>query len=64
MRGFAALNQLYAYVDADHARDLEGCRSISGFVVMMNYCAISWESKHQKVTVLSLVELEFYAVPA
>eukprot|EP00961_Rhodomonas_salina_P027433 371174-Rhodomonas_salina.1 len=63
-RGSAAPNQLYAYVDADHAGDPEGRRSVTGFVVMMNGGAISWESKLQKVTALSLAESEFYAVSA
>eukprot|EP00961_Rhodomonas_salina_P251373 3398742-Rhodomonas_salina.1 len=63
-RGSAAPNQLYAYVDADHAGDPEGRRSVTGFVVMMNGCAISWESKQQKVTALSSAESEFYAASA
>eukprot|EP00961_Rhodomonas_salina_P100777 1355964-Rhodomonas_salina.1 len=49
-------NQLYTYVDADHAGDPEGHRSVTGFVVMMNGGAISWESKRQKVTALSSAE--------
>eukprot|EP00961_Rhodomonas_salina_P131965 1776616-Rhodomonas_salina.1 len=54
-------NQLYAYVDADHAGDPEGRRSVTGYAVMMNGGAISWESKRQKVTALSSAESEFYA---
>eukprot|EP00961_Rhodomonas_salina_P281147 3798581-Rhodomonas_salina.1 len=34
--GSAAANQLYAYVDADHAGDPEGRRSVTGYCVMMN----------------------------
>eukprot|EP00961_Rhodomonas_salina_P192364 2595826-Rhodomonas_salina.1 len=30
-QGSAAPNQLYAYVDADHAGDPEGRRSVTGF---------------------------------
>eukprot|EP00961_Rhodomonas_salina_P092226 1241102-Rhodomonas_salina.1 len=56
-----APNQLYTYVDADHAGDPEGRRSVTGYCVMMNGSAISWESKRQKVTVLSSAESEFYA---
>eukprot|EP00961_Rhodomonas_salina_P188082 2538298-Rhodomonas_salina.1 len=47
-KDFAVLNQLYAYVDADHTGDPEGRRSVTGYVVMMNGGAISWESKRQK----------------
>eukprot|EP00961_Rhodomonas_salina_P037126 499042-Rhodomonas_salina.1 len=42
-------NQLYAFVDADHAGDPEGRRSVTGFCVMLNGGAVSWESKRQKV---------------
>eukprot|EP00961_Rhodomonas_salina_P279298 3773169-Rhodomonas_salina.1 len=63
-RGSAAPNQLYAYVDADHAGDPEGRRSATGFIVMMNSSAISRESKCQKVTALSSAESEFYAASA
>eukprot|EP00961_Rhodomonas_salina_P294048 3934228-Rhodomonas_salina.1 len=51
-------NQLYAFVDADHAGDPEGLRSVTGYIVMMNGGAISWESKRQKVTALSSAESE------
>ena len=33
-------NQLYAYVDADHAGDPEGRRSVTGYVVMLNGGAV------------------------
>eukprot|EP00961_Rhodomonas_salina_P127761 1722481-Rhodomonas_salina.4 len=62
--GIASPNQLYAYADADHAGDPEGRRSVTGFVVMMNGGAVSWESKRQKVTALSSAESEFYAASA
>eukprot|EP00961_Rhodomonas_salina_P207417 2799690-Rhodomonas_salina.1 len=62
--GSAAANQLYAYVDADHAGDTEGRHSVTGYCVMMNGGAISWESKRQKVTALSSAESEFYAASA
>eukprot|EP00961_Rhodomonas_salina_P115916 1560059-Rhodomonas_salina.1 len=44
----AVTNQLYAYVDADHAGDPEGRCSVTGYCIMMNGRAISWESKRQK----------------
>eukprot|EP00961_Rhodomonas_salina_P273345 3693487-Rhodomonas_salina.1 len=59
-------NQLFAYVDADHTGDPEGSRSLSvtGYVIMMNGGAISWESKRQKVTAFSSAGLEFFAASA
>eukprot|EP00961_Rhodomonas_salina_P176611 2380391-Rhodomonas_salina.1 len=51
-------------MDADHAGDPEGRSSVTGYCVMMNCGAISWESKRQKVTALSLAESEFYAASA
>eukprot|EP00961_Rhodomonas_salina_P029175 393454-Rhodomonas_salina.1 len=57
-------NQLYAFVDADHSGDPEGRRSVTGFCVMLNGGAISWESKRQKVTALSSAESECYTASA
>eukprot|EP00961_Rhodomonas_salina_P267161 3610118-Rhodomonas_salina.1 len=57
-------NQLYAFVDADHAGDPEGRRSVTGYAVMLNGGAVSWESKRQKVTALSSAESEVYAASA
>lgn len=57
-------NQLYAFVDADHAGNIEGRQSVTGYVVMLNGGAVSWESKRQKVTALSSAEAEYYAVSA
>jgi hypothetical protein len=57
-------NQLYAFADADHAGDPEGRRSVTGYAVMLNGGAISWESKRQKLTALSSAEAEYYAASA
>ena len=57
-------NQLYGFVDANHAGDPEGRRSVTGFVVMMNGGPVLWESKRQKVTALSSAEAEYYAASA
>eukprot|EP00961_Rhodomonas_salina_P289671 3913911-Rhodomonas_salina.1 len=54
-------NQLYAYADADHAGDPEGRRNVTGYVVMMNGRAVSWQSKRHSVTALSSAESEYYA---
>mmetsp|Transcript_49639 Transcript_49639/g.101360 ORF Transcript_49639/g.101360 Transcript_49639/m.101360 type:complete len:638 (-) Transcript_49639:44-1957(-) len=63
-RNSTSPNQLYGYVDADHAGDTEGRQSVTGFVVMMNGGPVSWESKRQVVTALSSAEAEYYAASA
>eukprot|EP00961_Rhodomonas_salina_P004156 57027-Rhodomonas_salina.1 len=57
-------NHLYAFVNADHAGDPEGRRSVTGFCVMLNGRAVSWESKRQNVTALSSAESEFCSASA
>jgi hypothetical protein len=63
-RGTAAPNQLYGYADADHAGDPEGRRSVTGYIVMLNGAAVSWQSNRQNVTALSSAEAEYYAASA
>ena len=63
-RDLKPANQLYAYADADHAGDPEGRRSITGYVVLLNGGAVSWESKRQQLTALSSAESEYYAASA
>eukprot|EP00961_Rhodomonas_salina_P024877 335118-Rhodomonas_salina.1 len=60
----AVVNQLYVFADADHAGDPEGRRSVTGYVVMLNGAAISWQSVRQTVTALSSAEAEYYAASA
>jgi hypothetical protein len=40
--------------DSDYAKDLEGCRSVSGFGVFINKVSVSIESKMQESVTLSL----------
>ena len=63
-RDLKPANQLYADADADHAGDPEGRRSITGYVVLLNGSAVSWESKRQQLTALSSAESEYYAASA
>eukprot|EP00961_Rhodomonas_salina_P104154 1402021-Rhodomonas_salina.1 len=57
-------NRLYCYADSgsDHAGDLDTRRSVTGYVVMLNGAAVSWQSTCQQVTALSTAEAEYYAV--
>jgi hypothetical protein len=63
-RDNACPNVLYASADADHAGDPEGRRSVTGYVVMLNGAAVSWQSNRQAVTALSSAEAEYYAASA
>eukprot|EP00961_Rhodomonas_salina_P023879 320966-Rhodomonas_salina.1 len=54
-------NRLYCYADSDHAGDQDTRRSVTGYVVMLNGAAVSWQSTSQQVTALSTAEAEYYA---
>ena len=52
---------LQGFADADMAGDLDGRRSTSGYVFMLNGGLISWVSKLQKIVALSTTEAEYIA---
>eukprot|EP00961_Rhodomonas_salina_P112553 1514338-Rhodomonas_salina.1 len=54
-------NRLTCCADSDHAGDPDTRRSVTGFVVLLNGRAISWQSVRQQVTALSSAEAEYYA---
>ena len=54
-------NTMISYADADHAACLETRRSVTGYIIMLNGAAVSWQSKRQQVTALSTAEAEYYA---
>ena len=55
------LNVVYAYVDADHAGDLDNRRSRTGYVMMLHGGAVSWKTRLQDRTSMSSTEAEYYA---
>lgn len=55
------LNNLWGWVDADFAADLDTRRSHTGYIIMMNGGPISWKSVKQKSVSLSTAESEWYA---
>jgi transposase InsO family protein len=57
-------NELVGYVDADFAGDLDGRKSTTGFVLLLNGSAVSWCSKKQSSVSTSTVEAEFVATAA
>jgi len=54
-------NILWGAADSDHAGDPDTRRSTTGYVMMLNGAAISWQSTRQALVSLSSTEAEFYA---
>jgi hypothetical protein len=54
-------NQLYGFVDADHASDSDDRKSVGGYVLMLGGAAISWSSRKIKVVAISSFESEWYS---
>ena len=52
---------LEGYVDADWAGDLNGRKSISGYLFTFAGGAVSWQSRLQKCVALSTTEAEYIA---
>ena len=51
-----------AYCDSDYAGDKDGRKSVSGFVIYIQGCLISWKSRKQKSVTLSSSEAEYVAI--
>ena len=54
-------NQLWGWVDADFAADLDTRRSHTGYIIMLNGGPVSWKSCKQKSVSISTAESEWYA---
>jgi len=54
--------ELKAFTDSDFAGDADTRRSVSGFIIYLNGCPISWRSKGQKSVTLSSTEAEYVAL--
>ena len=50
-----------AYSDSDYAGDRDTRRSVSGYIITINGCVVSWRSRGQKSVTLSSSEAEFVA---
>ena len=54
--------RVVAFVDADYSADRNDRKSISGFLVTIGRCLVSWGSKKQSGVTLSTTEAEFVAM--
>ncbi|KAI2492050.1 Reverse transcriptase (RNA-dependent DNA polymerase) [Fragilaria crotonensis] len=54
--------RVVAYVDSDYAGDRNDRKSISGYLVTVGGCLVSWMSKKQTGVTLSSTEAEFVAM--
>ena len=54
--------EMRGYSDSDFAGDVDGRKSISGYIIYVQGCPISWRSKGQKSVSLSSTEAEYMAV--
>ena len=51
-----------AYCDSDYSGDKDTRISVSGFIIFVLGCAVSWKSKAQKSITLSSTEAEYVAI--
>jgi hypothetical protein len=54
--------EMRAFCDSDYAGDKDGRKSVSGFVIYILGCLISWKSRSQKSVTLSSTEAEYVAI--
>ena len=54
--------ELNAYCDSDYSGDVDTRRSVTGFIVYVMDCPISWKSKSQRSVTLSSTEAEYVAI--
>ena len=54
--------EIRGYSDSDYAGDSDDRRSISGHIIYLNGCPVSWRSKGQKSVSLSSTEAEYKAI--
>jgi hypothetical protein len=54
--------ELQAFCDSNYAGARDGCKSISGFIINVQSCPISWKFKKQNTVILSSNRAEYVAV--
>jgi hypothetical protein len=61
---FINMDAIKGYVDADHARDPDSRRSVTGYLFLLADGPVSWNSKQQSSVALSSMEAEYMAASA
>jgi hypothetical protein len=64
VKNFININAIKGYVDADHARDPDSRRSVTGYMFILADGPVSWNSKQQASVALSSMEAEYMAASA
>lgn len=54
--------KLVGYADVNWAIDIDSRRSTSGYVFLLENCAVSWCSKRQQSVSLSTIESEYVTI--
>jgi transposase InsO family protein len=54
--------QLTAYVDSDYAKNIDTRRSVSGYIMQLGDCAITYSCKSQRTVALSSTEAEYMSL--
>ncbi|OWY92149.1 RxLR effector protein [Phytophthora megakarya] len=54
--------KLTAFVDSDYAKDVDTRRSVSGYVMQLGECAITYSCKSQRTVALSSTEAEYMSL--
>ena len=62
LRLFNTQWELHAYSDSDYSGDVDTRRSVTGFIIYILNCPISWKSKSQRSVMLSSTEAEYVAI--
>ena len=55
-------NLIVGYVDADYAEDLDGRRSLIGYLLTYNNCTINWKAHLQSIVALLITEAKYTAI--
>jgi len=56
------ISNLYAYVDADHGRDIDTRRSVTAYVFYLGGSPTCWKSKLQQCVATSSMQSEYMAL--
>ena len=54
--------EIKGFCDSDFAGDLDTRRSVSGYIIYVNDCPLSWRSRGQKSVTLSSTEAEYVSI--